>query len=435
MLNRSVVQFLRFAFMGSLKKPLSIILCALILIFIVFENWPPSTLVILAGPTGGYFEKAALLLKQKLKEKYNIDVLIKQREDTLNIIKDVNDANSGIDVGFMAQDIKTNAYTNVISLGSIVMQPLFIITRKDSKITSLSDFHGKRIAVSPPNSGTRVIAEDVLNAYGIIPSNSTFLPLNLSKSYEALVNNEADIGFFLLSAKTPLISKMANNPSLQFLGLADALAVASRLGYPSAISINRGILSLSPAAVPPETIGAVGLPVTVIANKSLHSAHAIAIATVLKEAYRETDLVSTRGAFPNMSIVGSIASNRFAADIYQKEMGHVPFLYQFLPFRIAGFVDQTITLLGLMLSVALAYNYIGLPKPYELWQRARAENSLKQFAQFQLKAKYEPLSEKEYLKMEKLIKQMEASIFYSAEVSNRFQKSKAFFESQPHKER
>ena len=201
-----------------------------------------------------------------------------------------------------------------------------------------------------------MLTEDVLNAYGIVPSNSIFLPLNLSGSYEALVKNEADIGFFLLSAKTPLIAKMANNPSLQFLGLADAPAVASRLGYPSAITINRGILSLSQAAVPPETIGAIGLPVTVIANKSLHSAHAIAIATVLKAAYRETDLVSMRGAFPNVSIVGYIAANRFAADIYQKEMGHVPFLYQFLPFRIAGFVDQALTLLGLMLTVVLAYN-------------------------------------------------------------------------------
>ena len=40
--------------------------------------------------------------------------------------------------------------------------------------------------------------------------------------------------FFLLSATTPLILTLANNPSLHLLGLAEAPAVVSRLGYPSA---------------------------------------------------------------------------------------------------------------------------------------------------------------------------------------------------------
>lgn len=298
-------------------------LLVLILIVIGIQHWPPSVLVILAGPTGGYFEKTALLLKKELKEKYNIDVLIKQREDTLNIIKDVNDPRSGVSVGFVAQDIKANAYPNVTSLGSIVMQPLFIFAQADSNIGSLSELRGKRIALSPPNSGTRVIAEDVLNAYGINSLNSTFLPLNLVGSYDALVKNEADIGFFLLAAKTPLVSRMADNPYLELLGLADAQAVAARLGYPSAITLNRGMLGLSPAT-PPEPIGAVGLPVTIVANKSINSAHAVAIATVLKESFHDSDLVTPRGTFPSLSILGHLPANRFAADIYQREMGYVP---------------------------------------------------------------------------------------------------------------
>ena len=335
----------------------------LILIVIGIQHWPPSVLVILAGPTGGYFEKTALLLKKELKEKYNIDVLIKQREDTLNIIKDVNDPRSGVSVGFVAQDIKANAYPNVTSLGSIVMQPLFIFAQADSNIGSLSELRGKRLV----------------------------------GSYEALVKNEADIGFFLLAAKTPLVSRIADNPYLQLLGLADAQAVAARLGYPSPITLNRGMLGLSPAT-PPEPIGAVGLPVTIVANKSINSAHAVAIATVLKESFHDSDLVTPRGTFPSLSILGHLPANRFAADIYQREMGYVPFLYQHLPFRIAGLVEQTLALLGLTLTMFFIYNYSGLPKPYELWQRARARSYLEQFERLQQKATFEQLSEKDYKK-------------------------------------
>jgi TRAP transporter TAXI family solute receptor len=409
------------------KKTLLATLLVLILIVIGVKNWPPSVLVILAGPTGGYFEKTALLLKKELKEKYDIDVVIKQREDTLNIIMDINDPHAGVSVGFVAQDIKANAYPNVTSLGSIVMQPLFIFARRESNISSLSDLQGKRIALSPPNSGTRVIAEEVLNAYGINSSNSTFMPLNLRGSHDALVNNETDIGFFLVASKTPLISRMAENPSLQLLGLADAQALAARLGYPSAITLNRGMLGLSPPT-PPESIGAVGLPVTVVANKSLNSAHAVAIATVLKENFYESDLVSPRGTFPTMSILGHLPANRFAADIYQKEMGYMPLFYRHLPFRVAGLIEQTLALLGLTLTLFFIYNYSGLPKPYELWQRARAKRYLEQVERLQKKAEFEQLSEKDYKKMEQLVMALETTIMFSGVAFNRFQKLKDDFQ-------
>lgn len=403
-------------------------LLALIFIVIGMNHWPPSVLVILAGPTGGYFEKTALLLKKELKEKYDIDVLIKQREDTLNIIKDVNDPRAGVAVGFVAQDIKANAYPNVRSLGSIVMQPLFIFVRKDSNITSLSELQGKRIALSPPNSGTRVIAEDVLNAYGITSSNSTFLPLNLVGSYDALIKNEADIGFFLLAATTPLVSMMAENPSLELLRVAEAQAVAARLDYPSAITLNRGLLRLAPST-PPVSIEAVGIPVTVVANKSLNNAHAVAIATVLKENFHGSDLVSPRGTFPNMSILGHLAANRFAAEIYQKEMGYVPFLYHYLPFRIAGLIQATLALLGLTLTIYVIYNFCGLPKPYEFWQRARTRRYLDQIERLQQKADLEPLSKNDYKKMLQLVKELESSIMFSGTNFNRFQKLKGAVET------
>jgi hypothetical protein len=227
---------------------------------------------------------------------------------------------------------------------------------------------------------------------------------------------------------------MAENPSLQFLGLAEAPALAARLGYPSVITLNRGTLGLSPP-IPPESIGAVGLPVTVIANKSLNSAHAVAIATVLKENFLEPDLVSPRGTFPSMSILGHLPANRFAADIYHREMGYVPFLYQYLPFRIAGLIEQTLALLGLTLTLLFIYNYTGLPKPYELWQRALARRYLEQFERLQEKSKFEPLSEKDYKKMEQLVKELETSIMFSGVAFNRFQTLKEALDSLLHKGR
>jgi hypothetical protein len=62
-----------------------------------------STLVIEAGPKGGFFDTTAILLQKELQQ-YDIRSKIVHREDTLKIIDDVNDKKSSVDIGFMAQD-------------------------------------------------------------------------------------------------------------------------------------------------------------------------------------------------------------------------------------------------------------------------------------------------------------------------------------------
>ena len=49
-----------------------------------------STIVIEAGPKGGFFNDAATLLRNELR-RYDIDAVIVNRDETLKIIEDVND--------------------------------------------------------------------------------------------------------------------------------------------------------------------------------------------------------------------------------------------------------------------------------------------------------------------------------------------------------
>jgi hypothetical protein len=99
-----------------------------------------------------------------------------------------------------------------------------------------------------------------------------------------------------------------------------------------------------------------------------------------------------------------------------------------LPFRVAGLIEQTLALLGLALTIFFIYNYAGLPKPYELWLRDRAKRYLEQAERLQKKALSEPLSEKDYKKMEQLVMALETTIMFSGVAFNRFQKLKDDFQ-------
>ena len=66
-----------------------IILFSLIVLFFL-SYLKDKTIYIEAGPKGGFFDTSANLLKARLKD-YNIESEVINREDTINIVEDVND--------------------------------------------------------------------------------------------------------------------------------------------------------------------------------------------------------------------------------------------------------------------------------------------------------------------------------------------------------
>ena len=101
-----------------------IILFSLIVIFFL-SYLKDKTIYIEAGPKGGFFDTSANLLKARLKD-YNIESEVINREDTINIVEDVNDNNKNIHIGFVAQDLKGKQFKNVKALGSLILDPVFI---------------------------------------------------------------------------------------------------------------------------------------------------------------------------------------------------------------------------------------------------------------------------------------------------------------------
>jgi hypothetical protein len=83
-----------------------------------------STIVIEAGPKSGFFEEAAILLKNELR-RYHIGSVIVNRNETLKIIEDVNDSKSPVQVGFMAEDTGNRKYPGVTGAGTIALE-LFV---------------------------------------------------------------------------------------------------------------------------------------------------------------------------------------------------------------------------------------------------------------------------------------------------------------------
>ena len=70
-----------------------------------------------------------------------------------------------MDVGFVQGGLSDGIdTTGLVSLGSVFAQPIMAYCRSDEPIELLSQLRGKRIAIGPEGSGTRVLALKLLKA-------------------------------------------------------------------------------------------------------------------------------------------------------------------------------------------------------------------------------------------------------------------------------
>ena len=206
-----------------------IILFSLIVLFFL-SYLKDKTIYIEAGPKGGFFDTSANLLKTRLKD-YNIESEVINREDTIKIVEDVNDDNKNIHIGFVAQDLKGKQFKNVKALGSLILEPLFIFYRNDLELDSLADFKGLKLGVGPENSGTRLLAETILNLYDVNNENTTFIDKTHSIHFDMMENGTLDIGFFLLPANNQFIFKLGTNPNLEIFSLNASKALSRKFDY------------------------------------------------------------------------------------------------------------------------------------------------------------------------------------------------------------
>lgn len=325
---------------------LSLVLAISLLVGVIL-NAPPQAITIEAGPKGGFFDTTALMLKSKLKE-HDIKVNIINSEDTLQIIKNINNPSAAIDVGFIVHEVPLGKYDNVKSLGSITMDPLFIFVRNGLKLDSPDDFVGLKLGVGPLNTSGRVATDEVLSLYNISPSNAAYIPLSLMDMAAAIKNGDVDVAFFLQPSSNDVVAQIGSSGVATLMSLNYAEAITKKFGYLHYLTISPGSFNAT-KHLPPEQIKMIGIPVTVIAKSNLHPAVATQLAIVLKSAFRSPTLVTVRGEFPTMGLETDLNEDSDAAKIYSRGTGFLPTIYKVFNFWIAGVIDK----LALLLSVVL----------------------------------------------------------------------------------
>ncbi len=305
---------------------------AFVLAYQFVDPAPPSSLTFSAGqPGGAYYANA---------ERYRD--FLQQRGIAVNILKSAGSmeniqrlkANTA-DIAFVQSGLVTTGQQQLLSLGSMYYEPLWVFVRHDLDVHFLSDLKGTKIAVGMAGSGTRALATRLLKDNGIDENNASLYNMTSEAAARALQHAQVDAVFIVSAASNNTVQALQKSSDIRLLNIARAEAYTRRIDSLSAIQLPQGALDLA-RNMPTEDVAMLASTATLVVNKHLHPALQDMIMQAAAAIHAGHSLFAGAGTFPTSRFIGMDLSDE-AARFYKSGP---PFLQRFLPFWAATMVDR-----------------------------------------------------------------------------------------------
>jgi TRAP-type uncharacterized transport system substrate-binding protein len=319
-------------------------------VFWFFHTAPPMALTITSGPEGSSSFKSAQKYADILKRSH-IKTKVLTSEGSLENLRRLGEPGFRVDVGFVlggVADEKTAG--SLVSLGSVNHQPLLIFYRAARPISILSQLAGKRLAVGPEGSGTRILALALLADNGIKPGGSTALAdTEAERATKDFLAGKLDAVFLMGdSAPSDVIRELFRDQKVRLFSFAQADAYVRRFNYLNKIVLPRGAIDFG-KDIPPASVDLVGPAVELVAQPKLDPALSDLLLDAAREVHGGSGLFRNQGEFPSLQeheFRPSVAAQRF----YKSGKS---FFYRFLPFWLASLVDRVLVTLVPLLVILI----------------------------------------------------------------------------------
>lgn len=302
---------------------------------------PPRSITITSGPPGSVFRSTAERYA-KLLDRDGVKLEILESRGSLENLKRLADASFRVDVGFVQAGVAEGTpLDGLVSLGSIFHEPLAIFYRSKATLDRLSAFAGKRVAIGPEGSGTRVLALTLLKANGITPDTATLLDLGGDEAAQALLTNKVDAVFLMGdSATPPTMRRLLQTSGIRLLSFSQADAYVRRFPYVEKLDLPMGVFDFA-KNTPAKDFHLIGPTVELVAREDLHPALSDLLIEAAQQVHGRATVLQRAGEFP-APLEHEFPVSDDAKRYYKSGKS---FLYRNLPFWLASLSDRVLIIL------------------------------------------------------------------------------------------
>jgi TRAP transporter TAXI family solute receptor len=333
----------------------------------------PSMVTMSTGSTGGAYESFAKRYAAALAEE-GITLTLKPSNGAVENLARLLDDKSDVEIAFVQGGIADREKMqdgSLLSLGSMFYEPLWLFYRPQTKaprtpITSLAQLSGMRIGVGSPGSGTRTLVADLLAIHGINTPSTTMLEVGGQASFDQLLAGTVDAAFFVGAVTSPLVQALFREPRLAVADLALAETYSRLRPHLSMVSLPPGVIDVA-SMIPASTVRTVAATSSLVVREDLHPSVIFLLLRAAKKIHNPGGALSKPNEFPSIALQQDFP---VAADAERFAKEGTPFLYRYLPFKVANFVSRAVIFLLPLLALILPLTD-WLPKLYGMRIRAR----------------------------------------------------------------
>lgn len=326
-----------------------VLVAGFVLAFQFVKPSPPKSITIATGSSSGAYFAYAQQYKALLAEQ-GIELNIISTEGSIDNIQRLQAGD--VDLAFV-QSGTGQAYqqaNDIVALASIYYEPLWLFVPSDQVLFKTSDLLGKRIAVGTEGSGTRALAQVVLENNGITANNASFLDMNAERATQALLNGDLDYLFLVSSVESSLVQQLLLETSLMPFDFERVKAYTRRYRFLSDTELPQGVIDFQ-RDIPAIDVNLLSAAATVVAKEGAHPALVALLMQIFDKVHGEGGILEAPGQFPSEHYLDFPLD-----DSAQRYFDYgPPLLQRYLPFWVAVLVNQLkvflIPLIALMIPL------------------------------------------------------------------------------------
>lgn len=319
-------------------------------IFWFFYSAPPNTIVITGGDKGSLFERNTGKYEKILARK-GVTLKILPSEGSLENLKRLADPKFRVDVGFVQAGVaKGQNIDNLVSLGSVSYEPLYLFCRADRPFKLLSHFSGKRLAIGEDGTGTNVLALILLELNGIKPGGmTTLLEMDDEEAEKALLEGKIDGAFMMAdSAASKTMRDLLREPGITAFHFSQADAYTRRIKYLNKLVLLEGSIDFG-KNIPDHDIHLLSPTVELIARADLHPALSDLLLEAASEVHGRAGRYQRQGEFP----APLEHEYRISPDALRFYKSGKSFFYRYLPFWMASLLNRIVVVIVPLILVLI----------------------------------------------------------------------------------
>lgn len=334
---------------------------------------PPRQVQMTTGAVDGAAHQFALRYQSYL----NANGVTLELMPSTGAVQNLERLNAGTAVGFVQGGLgllqldsqEPESSTPLRSLGVVGYEPVWMFTSPALAKTlgkGLGPLAGKRIAIGVEGSGTRKVALELLQTYGVTPANATLTTGGGVAAAKALLAREIDALFLIGAPQTPAVQMLlGKQDEAHLVSIEHAEGLTRRLPYLSLVTLKAG--SVDPAQDRPRRdITLLTTTANLVIHKDLHPALAYLLLEAAREVHRGPTLLNRPGEFPNARATEFPLADEAAR--YYKD-GR-PFLQRYLPYWAANALQRLLLVLLPLVAIAIPVFRI-VPRLFEFKEKNR----------------------------------------------------------------